>query len=139
MADRRHLCIVGGGIMGLAHAWLAAENGWRATVFERGRIAEGASIRNFGMVWPVGQPPGQPLATALASRRRWLTLAAEAGIRADPVGSIHIARQEDEWAVLREFAEQGLELGYEVGLLSADEVHARSPAAARGLIGGLWS
>jgi D-hydroxyproline dehydrogenase subunit beta len=139
MADRRHLCIVGGGIVGLAHACLATEQGWRVTVFERGRIAEGASIRNFGMIWPVGQPAGQPLATALASRRRWLRLAADAGIRAEAVGSIHIARREDEWTVFREFAERGPELGYDVKLLSAREVQSRSPAAADGLIGGLWS
>ena len=139
MADRRHLCIVGGGIVGLAHAWAAADRGWRVTVFERGRIAEGASIRNFGMVWPVGQPAGESLATALASRGRWLELAREAGIPASPVGSIHIARQEDEWQVFREFADRGPDLGYDVRLLTAAEVQARSPAAAAGLVGGLWS
>lgn len=31
MADRRHLCIVGGGIMGLAHAWVAAPDVWVRT------------------------------------------------------------------------------------------------------------
>jgi len=139
MADRRHLCIVGGGIMGLAHAWAAVDRGWRVTVFERGRIAEGASIRNFGMVWPVGQTAGEPLATALASRTRWLTLAAEAGVWADPVGSIHVARREDEWTVFREFAARGPDLGYDVKLLTPAEVKARSPAVADGLLGGLWS
>jgi len=139
MADRRHLCIVGGGIVGLAHAWAAAEQGWRVTVFERGRIAEGASIRNFGMVWPVSQPAGEPLATALRSRRRWVQLAAAAGIRAEVVGSIHIARHDDEWTVFREFVERGADLGYDVKLLTAAEVRARSPAVADGLIGGLWS
>jgi FAD dependent oxidoreductase TIGR03364 len=139
MADRRHLCIVGGGIMGLAHAWAAADRGWIVTVFERGRIAEGASIRNFGMVWPVGQTAGEPLATALLSRTRWLELAAGAGIRADPVGSIHVARREDEWQVFREFAARGPDLGYDVKLLSPAEVQARSPAVADGLFGGLWS
>ncbi|MFM1904062.1 MAG: hypothetical protein RLZZ440_1962 [Planctomycetota bacterium] len=139
MADRRHLCIVGGGIMGLAHAWAAADRGWRVTVFDRGRIAEGASIRNFGMVWPVGQPAGEPLATALASRTRWLELAREAGISASPVGSIHIARHDDEWAVLREFAERGRDLGYDLQLLSPAEAQALSPAVADGLVGGLWS
>jgi FAD dependent oxidoreductase TIGR03364 len=139
MADRRHSCIVGGGIMGLAHAWAAADRGWKVTVFERGRVAEAASIRNFGMVWPVGQTAGEPLATALTSRTRWLELAVEAGLRADPVGSIHVARRDDEWTVFREFADRGPDLGYDVMLLTPAEVKQRSPAAADGLIGGLWS
>jgi len=139
MADGRHVCIVGGGIFGLAHAWLAAEHGWQVSVFERGRKAEGASIRNFGMVWPIGQIAGEPLAVAQASRRRWLRVATEAGIRAESVGSIHVARRDDEWGVIREFAERGPDLGYDVRLLSADEVHERSPAVVTGIIGGLWS
>lgn len=139
MTIPKHVCIVGGGIAGLAHAWLASEHGWRVTVFERGRIAEGASIRNFGMVWPIGQTAGESLAIALASRNRWLRVAAEAGIRADAVGSIHVARREDEWAVLQEFHDRGPDLGYDVRLLSASEVYERSPAVKRGILGGLWS
>lgn len=138
MASELSVGVVGAGIMGLAHAWLAAEQGHRVTVFERSPRAVGASIRNFGMVWPVGQAAGAAHAAALASRRRWLALAADTGIRADPCGSIHVAHREDELAVLEEFAERAPGLGYDVALLTADEVQAVTPAANRaGLLGGL--
>ena len=140
MSERIEVGIVGAGIVGLAHAYAAARRGHRVTVFERSPLASGASIRNFGMVWPIGQPAGDCQAIALRSRRIWLELAREAGIWLDPCGSIHLAHRDDEWDVLREFAEIGPGLGYECELLDPAEVAGRTDFAnPDGLRGGLFS
>lgn len=132
--------IVGAGIVGLAHAWSAAKRGHRVTVFERSAKAAGASIRNFGMIWPIGQTPGQWYAIALRSRQLWLEAARSAGIWIAPCGSIHLAHRPDEWEVLQEFASQAAELGWTCQLLSATGVAEKSAAAlTRGLLGGLYS
>jgi D-hydroxyproline dehydrogenase subunit beta len=132
--------VIGAGIVGLAHAWSAARRGHRVVVFERAKAASGASIRNFGMIWPIGQPAGEPHAIALRSREAWLELARDAGIWVNPCGSLHLAHRDDEWSVLEEFARAAPGLGYTCELLTREEVLRRTAAANQdGLLGGLFS
>jgi D-hydroxyproline dehydrogenase subunit beta len=132
--------VVGAGIVGLAHARSAARRGHRVTVFERTAPASGASVRNFGMIWPIGQPAGEAHALALRSRQAWLELARDAGLWVHSCGSIHLAHRDDEWAVLEEFASVAPGLGYSVELLSRADVLRRTEAAnPEGLLGGLLS
>ena len=79
--------VVGGGILGLGTAIAAVRRGLKVVVCERDEVARGASVRNFGMVWPIGQPPGEDLQAALRSRQLWGELAAEAGFRCAATGS----------------------------------------------------
>ena len=83
------LAVVGAGIVGLAHAWAAARRGWEVLLFDRDRRAQGASIRNFGMVWPIGQPAGELYDAALESRSLWQELVREAGLWSVACGSLH--------------------------------------------------
>lgn len=137
---RFDVIVIGAGIVGLAHAWAAASDGRSVLVLERSARARGASVRNFGMVWPIGQPAGPLLERALRSRGVWAELAPKAGFWLEPVGSLHAARHEDELAVLREFASGPGASAYGAELLSAEEASRRSPALRReGLLGALWT
>src|SRR5262245_55817237 len=134
------VAIIGAGIVGLAHAYAAARRGYQVLLFERHPRARGASVRNFGMVWPIGQPNGPLHRTALLSRSIWQEVLKEAKLWHCECGSIHLAYQNDELAVLTEFAAAAKLLGYECCLLEPDEVRERSSAAqGDGLVAGLWS
>jgi FAD dependent oxidoreductase TIGR03364 len=140
MEHRTEVAVVGAGILGLAHAYEAARRGLRVVVFERNPRASGASVRNFGMIWPIGQPHGFLHQLALRSRARWLEVLEGAGLPYWAEGSLHVVYREDEAAVAREFAEVAPGLGYQCSWLNAGQVLARSHAVQPdGLIGGLWS
>lgn len=135
------VAVVGAGIVGLAHVLAAAKRGLKVVVFERDEWVVGASIRNFGLVWPVGQPAGRLYERALRSREIWREVAAQAGFWYADTGSLHLAHNRDELDVLEEFLETtstAREQGCE--LLSPPAVAEKSAAARRdGLLGALWS
>lgn len=140
MQKQFDVAIVGAGIVGLAVALASARKGKKVAVFERNSRAIGASIRNFGLIWPIGQAPGPALDRALRSRVIWLEVAKQAGIWVTQNGSLHLAHQADEMAVLEEFMAQNHEQGYECQLLTADETVQKSKGVKpNGLLGGLWS
>ena len=84
------LAIVGAGIVGLAHALAAAKQGFSVVLFERTAPAVGASVRNFGLVWTVGQPAGRRHDRAIRSREIWREVTAAAGLHWDASGSLRI-------------------------------------------------
>jgi FAD dependent oxidoreductase TIGR03364 len=137
---RQRIAVIGAGIVGLAHAWSAARRGHDVLLFERDRRARGASVRNFGMIWPIGQQHGHNYEVALRSRELWLEVVRNANIWHRECGSLHLAYRDDEMAVLTEFADRARELGYSCRLVSPAEAGNLSPAARRdGLLGALWS
>ncbi|MGW5520482.1 glycine oxidase ThiO [Nocardia africana] len=69
----RSLAVVGGGVIGLAVAWRAAEQGWSVTIFDPA-VGSGASWVAGGMLAPLSEGwPGEDdlLEFGAASLRRW--------------------------------------------------------------------
>jgi len=136
----RSAIVIGAGIVGLATARALAVRGFSVKVFERSEKAVGASIRNFGMIWPIGQPGGKMYERAIRSREIWKEIAATGNFWHEPAGSLHLAYKPDEWQVLQELLEQFHKEGRAVKLLDKKAVASVSAAAIPdGLLGGLYS
>jgi len=127
MAQGR-VVVIGAGIVGVAHALTAREAGWEVTVLERDGRPLGASVRNFGTLWPIGCVFGAEREQALRGVRRWRELAAEAGFWIRPCGSLSLAYREEAWAVLNEFASRGKFAEGEFELMDSTEATRRFPA-----------
>ena len=138
--QRKTAIVIGAGILGIATARALALKGFAVSVFERSPKALGASVRNFGMVWPIGQPAGKLYEWAMHSRNCWMETGKAAGLWYDPVGSLHLAYHDDEWLVLQELFELFLKEGRHVQLLNPEQVRKISPAARQERCrGGLYS
>jgi D-hydroxyproline dehydrogenase subunit beta len=134
------IAIVGAGIAGLAHAYMALRKGYRVVLFEREQFAVGASVRNFGLLWPIGQEPGEGLDRAIRSRDHWLHIAQEAGFWATQNGSLHVVYHDDEMDVLQEFLSLYKESSYQCSLLTPAQIKEKAPHVRQsGLKGGLFS
>ncbi|WP_339544135.1 TIGR03364 family FAD-dependent oxidoreductase [Pseudomonas sp. RA_35y_Pfl2_P32] len=132
MTQHNDLLIIGAGILGLSHAYAAARRGLKVRVFERSATPLGASVRNFGQALVTGQPPGQMLELAKASRDIWGQWAQLAGLQLKRNGAYLFARTEAEEQLLSAFCEgRAIEHGYRVELLRG--------AALRDLYGGQFS
>ncbi|MBN9297092.1 MAG: TIGR03364 family FAD-dependent oxidoreductase [Filimonas sp.] len=131
--------VIGAGIVGLAMARSLGERGYKVTVIERNERAVSASIRNFGMIWPVGQPNGKLYERALKSKSTWQQVCKEAKLWSDEVGSLHLAYTDLEQQVMEEIVSANKSIR-PVAMLTAEEAIAKSPAVnAANLKGALWS
>jgi FAD dependent oxidoreductase TIGR03364 len=114
--------VIGAGIVGLATARALSLKGYQVTVIERNQKAVGASIRNFGMVWPIGQPDGELYDRAIRSKQIWKEIADSVGIWYDEVGSVHLAYHDDEWIVLQELFDNFSANGRPVKLMDPENI-----------------
>jgi glycine oxidase len=137
--------VVGGGAIGLAVAWRAAQAGMAVTVVDRAP-GRGASWAAAGMLAPVTEVhygERQLLALNLAAAARWPSFAAEleeaagqpVGYR--PGGTLAVARDADDNAALEDLYQFQLRCGLEVERLRSRECRQLEPGLAPSIRGGV--
>ncbi|MCX5041951.1 glycine oxidase ThiO [Aldersonia sp. NBC_00410] len=142
----RSLGIVGGGVVGLAIAWRAAEAGWSVTVFDPDP-GRGASWVAGGMLAPLSEGwPGeeQALEFGAASLARWPDFAERLETVTDTSvfaadGVLTVALDTADAADLRTIAEWVSRQGFELWLLDRAGVREIEPALSRGARLGLFA
>jgi FAD dependent oxidoreductase TIGR03364 len=127
------VCVVGAGIVGLAHAHEARRRGLGVVVLDRDDRAIGASVRNFGHLFFTGVADGEAFACAGRARERWLELGGRARIFMAQAGTLIVARHADELAVLEAVAQDPAR---RARMLSAREVGEMAPIPTDDVVGG---
>ena len=138
--NNRSAIVVGAGILGMATARALAAKGYKVKVIERSQFSIGASIRNFGMLWPIGQPDGQLYERAIRSREIWKEYLNAGSIPFNSCGSLHLAYSNEEWDVLEELSHIFWENGRPVNLINSKQISERFDGINQtNLKGGLYS
>lgn len=120
------LAVVGAGILGLAHALAAARLGKRVIVLDKDSQANGASIRNFGLVTVTGQQRGLTWRRATRSRDVWAEIAPKAGIAVEHRGVAIAASRPEAVPVLEAF--MATEMAENCRIATPAEAAKRVPA-----------
>ncbi len=136
--DRQRVVIVGGGVIGTMHALEAVRRGWEVLHLETDAGPRRASVRNFGLVWVSGRAVGRELELGLRARELWETTAAAApgvGLRAN--GSLTVATDPAELALMEEAAARPDAASRQLAVLDADGVRTANAAVRGKVLGGL--
>lgn len=129
--------IVGGGVLGTAHALEAVRRGHQVVQLEREAEARGATVRNFGLVWVSGRAHAE-LAATLRSRELWERLGVQIpGIGFRAAGSLTLLRTPGEVAVAEEVAARPDAQSRGFALLDHDQVRKLNPALRGKYVAGL--
>jgi FAD dependent oxidoreductase TIGR03364 len=135
----KRLVVVGGGILGMMHAFEGIRRGYDVVQLERDGAPEGASVRNFGLIWVSGRAAGAELEFALEARDRWEAVAADApGTGFRPIGSLTVARSKEELAVLAALADAPDAERRGVSLFEPEEARVLNPSLTGDLEGALF-
>ncbi len=133
------VAVIGGGVIGLAVAWRAAQRGHSVCVLERGELGAGASHVAAGMLAPVTEADAGELALlqlGLRSARAWPQFAAQVADAAgtDSVlrrsGALVVARDRDEAEALDRELALRIDLGLDVQRLLPSAARRLEPALA---------
>lgn len=131
--------VIGSGIVSIATTLVLLDKGYQVRIIERNSTSMGASVRNFGMIWPIGQPKGIYLELANKSKSIWEKMSKIAGFHFNNNGSLHLAYDQEEKNVLLEFIESESK-DRNIQWLSAPETLEISKGTNKSnLAGSMWS
>jgi len=133
------ILIIGGGIIGTAHAYEALKSGHQVIQLERDDVARSASVRNFGLVWVSGRKSGAELHTAVRARQLWDEIhGAIPELIFRPNGSLTLAINKEEVAVMEECLRKEDASLRQWQILDRDETQKINPALRGNYLASLW-
>ena len=133
------ILVIGGGVIGTAHAREAIKSGHEVVHLERDESPQSASVRNFGLIWVSGRKSGEELEAGIRAREIWEEIHRENPeliFRAN--GSLTLAKNEAELRVMEECLEKPDAHRRKWEILGRKETQKINPALKGNYLASLW-
>ncbi|MDG5777791.1 FAD-dependent oxidoreductase [Haloarculaceae archaeon H-GB2-1] len=132
------VAIIGGGIIGTSIAYRLRDAECDVHLYEKDMIGAGTTAKSAAMLTHHQEDPDSEAYELREHAWEWYDDRIAAGtFEFDQIGTLHLARSEDEFATIQEMQRTFASFGLDLPILSPDEI-ADHNIASDDLRGGLW-
>lgn len=138
---KKDVCVIGGGVIGLATAYYLLKAGKSVVVLERAEIGGGASSSCDDMILLQSKKPGIALTLAMESLEIYRGLSDELGfdIGFYSHGGMVIIEDEKQLKIMENFVKQQSSYGLDVEIVDRNILFKKQPHVARYMIASTYS
>ncbi|HHZ00044.1 MAG TPA: FAD-binding oxidoreductase, partial [Tissierellia bacterium] len=138
---KKDVCVIGGGVMGLATAYYLLKSGKTVALLEKGEVGNGASSSCDDMILLQSKKPGIVLTLAMESLEMFKGLSDELGadIGFLTLGGMIIIEDEKQLKIMEDFVKKQVSYGLDVEIVGRDVLFKKQPHVARYMIASTYS
>lgn len=138
---KKDVCIIGGGVMGLATAYYLSKEGKSTALLEKTEIGAGASGACDDMILMQSKKPGFTLSLAMESLEVYHGLTDELGrdIGFETRGGMILIEDEKQLRVMEEFVKKQVACGLDVEIVGKDVMRKKQPHVAPYMLASTYS
>lgn len=138
---KKDVCVIGGGVIGLATAYYLLKAGKSVVILERSEIGGGASSSCDDMILLQSKKPGIALTLAMESLEVYRGLSDELGsdIGFYSHGGMVIIEDEKQLKIMENFVKQQISYGLDVEIVDRNTLFKKQPHVARYMIASTYS
>jgi sarcosine oxidase subunit beta len=137
----KDVCVIGGGVMGLATAYYLLKAGKTVAILEKTEIGGGASSSCDDMILLQSKKPGIALTLAMESLEMYRGLSQELGTDLGfySHGGMVIIEDEKQLRIMENFVKQQCSFGLDVEIVDKNTLFKKQPHVARYMIASTYS
>lgn len=141
MNYKKDVCIIGGGVIGLATAYYLLKAGKSVAILERAEIGSGASSSCDDMILLQSKKPGIALTLAMESLEMYRDLPRELGMDIGflSLGGMIIIEDDKQLKIMENFVKQQITYGLDVEIVDRKTLFKKQPHVARYMIASTYS
>ena len=138
---KKDVCVIGGGVMGLATAYYLCKEGKSTALLEKTEIGAGASGACDDMILMQSKKPGIALTLAMESLEVYRGLTDELGrdIGFETRGGMILIEDEKQLRVMEEFVKKQAAYGLHVDIVDKQTLNKKQPHAAPYMLASTYS